>query len=693
MRQVKLWLFIVISALILSHCNGFHKTPVFNRILLCDNFSDLDTGLFSAPVGPLTEYHYLPEAGKKGNWEVACFAPAGGMTKTGWAIAWQVKADDSQKVMCQTFLNQDYRRTHPMIVAGDSLWRDYKLTVVFRPENDSLSSGVAFRYRNSRQFYFFGVKNSMAYISKFNHGAGFRIMKEEILAEQPYAFVSCKDLKAVVTVCDNTIEAQLNDDVKLTVVDDTYPVGKIGLISDARAQYKYVEVQTSDKEIKKINRKRTKYEQELARLRAANPKMVLWKKIATEGFGTGRNLRFGDLNHDGQMDVLIGQVVHHNWPRDSHSELSCLTAMTFDSDILWQIGEPDPEKYPLTNDVAFQIHDFNNDGRNEVIYTMNFELIVADAETGKTLFKTPTPKSKIPDDKFEKILGDCLFFFDCEGKGYDGNLLIKDRYTHFWVMNNKLETLWEGSCKTGHYPYAYDIDGDGKDELLIGYSLYDNDGTLLWCLDEQIPDHCDGVAIVDFDENPRTDPVIMYAASDAGYYRVDLNGNILVYHDIGHVQNPSVANYRTDKPGLETVTINFWGNQGLIHFYDQDGKIYHDFEPNHFGSMCLPLNWTGCGEEYFVHNPNVRDGGAFDGWGRKVLLFPDDGHPDMCNAVLDICGDCRDEIVVWNSNEIWIYTQEDNPKEGKLYKPIRNPLYNYSNYQATVSLPGWNSEK
>lgn len=428
-------------------------------------------------------------------------------------------------------------------------------------------------------------------------------------------------------------------------------------------------------------------------MRAANPKMVLWKKIATEGFGTGRNLRFGDLNHDGQMDVLIGQVVHHNWPRDSHSELSCLTAMTFDSDILWQIGEPDPEKYPLTNDVAFQIHDFNNDGRNEVIYTMNFELIVADAETGKTLFKTPTPKSKIPDDKFEKILGDCLFFFDCEGKGYDGNLLIKDRYTHFWVMNNKLETLWEGSCKTGHYPYAYDIDGDGKDELLIGYSLYDNDGTLLWCLDEQIPDHCDGVAIVDFDENPRTDPVIMYAASDAGYYRVDLNGNILVYHDIGHVQNPSVANYRTDKPGLETVTINFWGNQGLIHFYDQDGKIYHDFEPNHFGSMCLPLNWTGCGEEYFVHNPNVRDGGAFDGWGRKVLLFPDDGHPDMCNAVLDICGDCRDEIVVWNSNEIWIYTQEDNPKEGKLYKPIRNPLYNYSNYQATVSLPGWNSEK
>ncbi|KKM22906.1 hypothetical protein LCGC14_1620610, partial [marine sediment metagenome] len=84
------------------------------------------------------------------------------------------------------------------------------------------------------------------------------------------------------------------------------------------------------------------------------------------------------------------------------------------------------------------------------------------------------------------------------------------------------------------------------------------------------------------------------------------------------------------------------------------------------------------------------EGGAYDGWGRKVMDFPDDGHPDMCNAVLDITGDCRDEIVVWDPNEIWVYTQHDNPIPGKLYKPKRNELSNYSNYQASVSLPGWN---
>jgi hypothetical protein len=101
--------------------------------------------------------------------------------------------------------------------------------------------------------------------------------------------------------------------------------------------------------------------------------------------------------------------------------------------------------------------------------------------------------------------------------------------------------------------------------------------------------------------------------------------------------------------------------------------------------MCLPVNWTGGEEEFFVLNANVREGGMYDGWGRKVVQFPDDGHPDMCNAVLNLTGDHRDEVVVWDPGQIWVYTQDDNPKTGNLLKVKRNALYNYSNYQATVS--------
>lgn len=677
-KRISILLIIIV---IITGCTR----PNFRELLLRDDFSGLDTGLFSAPVGAHTEYHYLPQAGTKGNWVVTSFASG-----SGWGTAWQVKNNGNQKVMAQTLLNRSNRSTHPMIIAGDSLWKDYELNVVFRPEDDSQYSGIAFRYKNDRCFYFFGIKDSLAYISVFRHGLTFNTLNQKILASAPFQLNKDQDLTIKVNVTGDKIKAKLNENIELNVTDDTYSGGKIGLVSNAKAVYKSVEVFTTKDEMEIINFIKADQEEKLRQLQESNPHMVVWKKIKTSGFGVGRNLRFGDLNGDGGFDVLIGQVVHHAWPRDSHSELSCLTAMTFDGKMLWQIGKPDPEKNHLTNDVGFQITDLDNDGKNEVVYCMNFEIIVADAATGKTKYKAPTPESKIKKDRFGQILGDCLFFFDAEGKGWDSNILIKDRYNNFWVYSSSLNLLWEGSCKTGHYPYAYDIDNDGKDELAIGYSMYDDNGRQLWCLDDKIEDHCDGVAVVDFDLSDKSEPVIMYAASNAGYVRVDLTGNILRRYLIGHVQNPAVANFRSDLPGLETVTINFWGNQGIIHFFDQDANIYHNFEPNQYGSMCLPLNWKGDGEEYFIHNPDIYEGGVFDGWGRKVLQFPDDGHPEMCNAVIDLTGDCRDEIVVWNPDELWIYTQSDNPKTGKLYKPVRNSLYNYSNYQATVSLPGWN---
>ena len=86
---------------------------------------------------------------------------------------------------------------------------------------------------------------------------------------------------------------------------------------------------------------------------------------------------------------------------------------------------------------------------------------------------------------------------------------------------------------------------------------------------------------------------------------------------------------------------------------------------------------------------NKRDGGMIDGSLRRVVMFPDDGHPDLAFYVADLTGDARDEIVLWDSERVWIYTQ-DRPFTGRrIYKPVRNPDYNESNYRTTVSLPGW----
>ena len=671
---------LVVCAIFLG-CSGSEPEEA---ILLEDNFSGLDTGMFSAPVGPHTEYHYLPEAAPRGNWAVSCFSPDRGAQR-----AWQVKAENGDRVMAQTFENKNRKHTHPMVITGDTLWTDYTLEVRFAPEMDSGRAGIVFRYRNDRCYYFFGLDGSQAVLKLIRHATDFHKPYEKILDRKDFDWTPGNYYTAVVTVSGDRISAGIDDVVLLEARDSTFPRGKVGLTSDVPARYSYVKVTTTGEEKRSIEELRARGERELEKLRAANPKLVLWKKISTEGFGVGRNLRFGDLDGDGECDVLIGQVKHHAWPRDSYSEISCLTAMTFDGKILWQIGTPDPEKNHLTNDVSFQIHDLDADGRNEVVYCMNMELVVVAGATGKTKYKAPTPVSKAPADSFPHILGDCLYFCDLRGTGHPRDIIIKDRYWHLWALNDRLQVLWEGACKTGHYPFAYDVDEDGRDELAIGYSLFDDDGRMLWSLDTLVDDHADGVAVVDFMEKEGSRPRVFYAASDAGVFFTDLEGEILKHHWIGHGQNPAVADFRPDMPGLETVTINFWGNQGIMHFYDSRGDIYHDFEPNQYGSMCLPINWTGTGTEYFVHSPNIVEGGMFDGWGRPVVAFPDDGHPDMCNAVLDITGDCRDEVVVWDPHEIWVYTQDDNPRQGRLYKPRRNPLCNYSNYQTTLSLPGW----
>jgi rhamnogalacturonan endolyase len=325
---------------------------------------------------------------------------------------------------------------------------------------------------------------------------------------------------------------------------------------------------------------------------------------------------------------------------------------------------------------------------------MNMQLTVADGRTGETIRSVPTPQTpentKAPYDRFPRILGDSMYFCDLRGTGRDADLVIKDRYKSVWTLDDRLKLLWHAQCNTGHYPFAADLDGDGKDELSVGYTLFHPDGSQRWSLDNEVQDHADGVAWARFE--PDGPWQMLCAASDEGMFFANENGRILKHHYLGHVQNPAIADFRPDLLGLESVSINFWGNQGIVHFYDARGNIIHEFEPCQHGSMCLPINWTGVPGEFFVLSADVNEGGMFDGHGRRAVVFPADGHPDLCNAVVDLTGDCRDEVVVWDPYEMWVYTQDDNPRGGRLYAPVRNPLYNYSNYQVTVSLPGWSDD-
>jgi rhamnogalacturonan endolyase len=86
---------------------------------------------------------------------------------------------------------------------------------------------------------------------------------------------------------------------------------------------------------------------------------------------------------------------------------------------------------------------------------------------------------------------------------------------------------------------------------------------------------------------------------------------------------------------------------------------------------------------------NTREGGMIDGKMRRVVVFPDDGHPDLAAYVADLTGDSRDEVILWDQERVWIYTQDRPCPRDRVYAPVRNPHYNESNYRTVVSLPGW----
>ena len=78
-------------------------------------------------------------------------------------------------------------------------------------------------------------------------------------------------------------------------------------------------------------------------------------------------------------------LIAQNIPRigDNFIQISCLTAVTLDGRVLWQLGRPDPRNGLLTADTPFQIHDIDGDGRNEVVMVKDFKLQVLEGATGK----------------------------------------------------------------------------------------------------------------------------------------------------------------------------------------------------------------------------------------------------------------------------------------------------------------------
>jgi len=678
---------MAVPVLLLVLSLGTARSASNETLLFSDDFSSFPPGWLTMPVGPLNaaiqEYHYLAHRGVPlGKWANAiCHLDA-----------WVAGDEEGIPYIEQHNSHPLPQLSSPIFLTGDPEWTDYSLEVRVKPLSLAGSAGIVFRYHTNRHFYQFALVNgSKAELAlKLPIEKGFREQQWKELGVSNFNYDTQRYFALRVETRGANIRAFIDSKLILEANDSELAKGKAGLVAGIPARYQQFRVTAGDGVHNQIEARIQKREAELSGLREENPRPKLWKKFSTPRFGAGRNVRFGDLDGDGRLDMLIAQ----NIPRvrgDAFDHISSLTAVNFDGKVLWQSGRPDPRNGLLTNDTPFQIHDIDGDGRNEVVLVKDFKLQILEGRNGrvKSVVLMPEMPSDNKERPYERNNGDSLAFFDLSGVGSRREILVKDRYWNFWVFNNRLEFLWKGQGQTGHFPYPFDVDADGRDEIAIGYALWDHTGKQLWSRDRELKDHADGIMMGNLSGDERAEPRAYASGSDEGFIMFDKNGNILKHVRIGHAQSPSVAKYRTDLPGLQYMTINFWKNPGIITLFDHDGTILFQEEPIHTGSPLLPVNWRGDGQEFAMLSGNSKEGGMIDGHLRRVVMFPEDGHPDLCYYVADVAGDARDEIILWDQEQVWIYTQ-DRPFSGaKIYSPIRNPHYNESNYLTSVSLPRW----
>ena len=440
--------------------------------LFRDDFSSFPPGWLSSPVGTLNgaiqEYHYLAHRGVPlGKWENAI----------GHLDAWIVSDEDGKPYLEQHFMPGSSQFQRALFITGDPEWSDYSVEAKVKPLAQGNMAGLVFRYHTNRHHYVFALREGKAWLGlHLPLEQKLRVPEYRELASAPFPYDVTRYYLLKVENSGGQIRCLIDGKQVLTATDTEIPKGKAGVAASGPARFQDFRVTAGEDVKRAIEARIAAREAELEKLRAGNPRPKLWKKFETPRFGAGRNVRFGDLDGDKRVDMLIAQ----NIPRvrgDAFDAISCLTAVNLDGKVLWQKGRPDPRNGLLTNDTPFQIHDVDGDGLNEVVLVRDFQIQILDGRTGEVKRRVWTPQAPpAKESPYELVSGDSIAFVNVSGDKRQREILLKDRYQHFWVFSSDLKLLWKGEGQTGHYPYSWDIDGDGRDEIAIGYALWDHNG-------------------------------------------------------------------------------------------------------------------------------------------------------------------------------------------------------------------------
>lgn len=228
-----------------------------------------------------------------------------------------------------------------------------------------------------------------------------------------------------------------------------------------------------------------------------------------------------------------------------------------------------------------------------------------------------------------------------------------------WALDRNFRILWKHDVleknkdksqnyygQGSHGIIAADMDGDGKDELIIGAAAIDDNGQGLWTLGMGHPDICycadidpghTGLEVFyGFETRQATDGMCVVDAK-TGQKLWALHEKTYHLHSQG-----MCADILADYPGMEV----YCGERDYPKrwLYSADGKSIQFMEK---GDLTLrPIWWDGDDQK------EIASRGKIGKWGNPPM-FKYEGRPVL---IVDCLGDWREELITAGKGEIRIYS-------------------------------------
>lgn len=419
-----------------------------------------------------------------------------------------------------------------------------------------------------------------------------------------------------------------------------------------------------------------------------------YKSIPFKGNYNPDRVAVGDLNGDGEYDFIIkqpgGRVDPGVWRKSP--DTFKLEAYLSDGTFLWQKDLGWNIELGIWYS-PFIVYDFNGDGKAEVavktapthedfraedgrVFDGPEYCSVLDGMTGKEIDRVDWPERNPRFGHYNRNNRNQMGMAYLDGKT---PCLLVARGTYrlmqvdaYQLNGHKLEKLWRWDgdeenpvirSQGAHSLHTVDVDEDGRDEIVLGSAVLDDDGTLLFSAGIGHSDKC---FVSDID--PERPGMEIFFANEvehdsAGVSMVDARTGIQIWninHYTRHVGNGMVADIMPEIPGLECFATED-SKAGLSDKYMLSASGEY-LARNKGVPQCT--NWIFWDadklRESVEQSGESKNKRRYEAREFSIVKYPDNVIYDIIKGSImmmaDLYGDWREELVTVLPGELRIYS-------------------------------------